>query len=109
VNALVEAWTSTRSKHEVMKILAGAGVPCGACLDTGEVLTDAHLHARDMIVQVEHPVRGGYVTVGNPIKLSDSPTTITPSPVLGQHRQEILTELGYSDADIARLAKDGAV
>ena len=73
------------------------------------MLTDAHLHARDMIVKVEHPVRGSYVTVGNPIKLSDSPTTITPSPVLGQHRQEILTELGYSDADIARLAKDGAV
>ncbi len=109
VNAMVEAWTSTRSKHEVMKILAGAGVPCGACLDTGEVLADAHLHARDMIVKVEHPVRGGYVTVGNPIKLSDSATTITPSPLLGQHRQEILTELGYTDADIATLAKDGAI
>ncbi len=109
VNALMEAWTSTRDKHEVMKILAGAGVPCGACLDTGEVLTDPHLHARDMIVQVQHPVRGGYVTVGNPIKLSDSPTTITPSPLLGQHRQEVLRELGYGDADIAALAKDGAI
>ena len=109
VNALMEAWTSTRDKHEVMKILAGAGVPCGACLDTGEVLTDPHLHARDMIVEVQHPVRGGYVTVGNPIKLSDSPTTITPSPLLGQHRQEVLRELGYGDADIAALAKDGAI
>ena len=109
VNALMEGWTSTRDKHEVMKILAGAGVPCGACLDTGEVLTDPHLHARDMIVEVQHPVRGGYVTVGNPIKLSDSPTTITPSPLLGQHRQEILRELGYGDADIAALTKDGAI
>ena len=55
-----------RAKHDVMKILAGAGVPCGACLDTGEVLSDPHLLARDMIVEVEHPVRGRYVTVGNP-------------------------------------------
>jgi formyl-CoA transferase len=109
VNALVEAWTSTRSKHDVMRILAGAGVPCGACLDTGEVLTDPHLKARDMIVQLEHPVRGGYVTVGNPIKLSDSPTTITPSPLLGQHRHEILRELGYSGAEIDQLARDGAI
>ena len=109
IDALVEAWTSERSKHEVMKILAGAGVPCGACLDTGEVMTDPHLHARDMIVEVEHPVRGPYITVGNPIKLSASPTKIGPSPLLGQHREEILKELGYGDADIAGLAKDGAI
>jgi formyl-CoA transferase len=98
-----------RNKHEVMAILAGAGVPCGACLDTGEVLADPHLKAREMIVEVEHPVRGRYVTVGNPIKLSATPTTIGPSPVLGQHRDAILRELGYSEADIAALAKEGAV
>ena len=109
VAALMEAWTSKRSKHEVMKILAGAGVPCGACLDTGEVLNDPHLRERDMIVEVEHPVRGRYVTVGNPIKLSASPTTIGPSPLLGEHRRTILTELGYSDADITARAADGAI
>jgi formyl-CoA transferase len=109
VDALVEAWTSLRSKHEVMKILAGAGVPCGACLDTGEVLDDPHLHARDMIVTVEHPARGRYVTVGNPIKLSASPTAIGPAPLLGQHRREILSELGYGDAEIEALAADGAI
>jgi formyl-CoA transferase len=109
VDALVEAWTSARAKHAVMKILGEAGVPCGAVLDTGEVIDDPHLRARDMIVEVEHPVRGTYITVGNPIKLSTSPTTIGPSPLLGQHRHEILTELGYSDADIAALAKEGAI
>ena len=109
VDALVEAWTMKRTKHEFMKILGEAGVPCGAVLDTGEVLTDPHLRARDMIVEVEHPVRGKYVTVGNPIKLSASPTKILPSPLLGQHRQEILVELGYSESDIAALAKEGAV
>jgi formyl-CoA transferase len=109
VDALIEAWTSQRSKHDVMKILAGAGVPCGACLDTGEVLDDPHLRERDMIIDVEHPVRGRYVTVGNPIKLSASPTTIGPAPLLGQHRHDILAELGYSEADITALEKDGAV
>jgi formyl-CoA transferase len=109
VDALVEGWTSQRSKHEVMKVLAPAGVPCGACLDTGEVLSDPHLQARDMIVEVEHPVRGRYLTVGNPIKLSASPTAITPAPLLGQHREEILKELGYDEAEIRALEKDGAI
>jgi len=109
VDALVEAWTITRAKHDVMETLAGAGVPCGACLDTAEVLADPHLLAREMIVEVEHPVRGRYLTVGNPIKLSASPTTIGPSPLLGQHREEILKELGYTDAQIQALASAGAI
>jgi formyl-CoA transferase len=109
VNRLVEDWTAERPKHDVMKILGEAGVPCGACLDTGEVLTDPHLLAREMIVEVEHPVRGRYVTVGNPVKLSASPTTIGPSPLLGQHREEILAELGYTDAQIRALAADDAI
>jgi formyl-CoA transferase len=92
-----------------MTILAGAGVPCGACLDTGEVLTDPHLIARDMIVEVDHPTRGRFLTVGNPIKLSASPTTITPSPLLGEHREQILGELGYSPEQIRGLEKDGAI
>ena len=108
VDALVEAWTSERTKHEVMQILAGAGVPCGACLDTGEVLTDPHLLARDMIVKVPHPVRGSYLTAGNPVKLSASPTKITPAPLLGEHRREVLTELGYSKEEIEVLEADGA-
>jgi formyl-CoA transferase len=109
VDRLVEGWTSKRSKHEAMELLAGAGVPCGACLDTGEVLTDPHLLAREMIVEVDHPVRGRFLTVGNPIKLSESPTTITPSPLLGEHRAEILKELGYSAEKIEKLTRDGAI
>jgi formyl-CoA transferase len=109
VDALVEAWTSQRTKHEAMKILAEAGVPSGACLDTGEVLADPHLRARDMIVEVEHPERGRYLTVGNPVKLSASPTKITPAPLLGEHRREILAELGYSTADIESFEAGGAI
>jgi formyl-CoA transferase len=109
VNRFVEAWTSERPKHDVMKILGEAGVPCGACLDTAEVLTDPHLLARDMIVEVNHPVRGPFRTVGNPIKLSASPTTITPSPLLGEHKRAILGELGYSDDRIRALEEGGAI
>jgi len=108
VDALVEDWTSKRPKHDVMKTLAGAGIPCGACLDTGEVMADPHLQARDMIVEVSHPVRGSYITAGNPIKLSASPTKISAAPLLGQHRQEILKELGYTPAQIDALAADGS-
>ncbi|HEV8715312.1 MAG TPA: formyl-CoA transferase [Candidatus Binatia bacterium] len=109
VNALIEDWTSQRPKHEVMKILAVVGVPCGACQDTGEVLNDPHLQAREMIVEVEHPVRGKYITAGNPVKLSASPTTIETAPLLGQHNREILTELGYGETEITALREEGAI
>ena len=109
VNAIIEDWTSQRSKHEVMRILADAGVPCGACQDTGEVLSDPHLKARDMIVEVEHPVRGKYLTAGNPIKLSASSVPITTSPLLGEHTAELLAELGYTEADITSLKDEGAI
>jgi formyl-CoA transferase len=109
VNAVIEAWTSTRNKYEVTKILAAAGVPCGAVQDTGEVLNDPHLHAREMIVEVPHPVRGSYLTAGNPVKLSASPTKIESAPLLGQHNHEVLTSLGYKEADIAALEAAGAI
>ena len=109
VNAIIEDWTSQRSKHEVMRILADAGVPCGACQDTGEVLSDPHLKARDMIVEVEHPVRGKYLTAGNPIKLSASSVPITTSPLLGEHTAELLVELGYTETDITSLKDEGAI
>src|SRR3989441_7719859 len=109
VNALIEEWTSQGPKHEVMKILAAAGVPCRACQDTGEVLNDPHLRAREMIVEVEHPVRGPYLMAGNPIKLSASPVEIKTAPLLGQHNMEILTELGYREAEIVALREEGVI
>src|SRR6476646_2659925 len=62
LNAIVEGWTRQRTKHEVMQVLGEAGVPSGACQDTGEVLADPHLRARDMIVDVDFPTRGTYQT-----------------------------------------------
>jgi formyl-CoA transferase len=106
----MEAWTMQRSKHEVMRILGDAGVPSGACQDTGEVLADPHLRARDMIVDVDFPTRGVYQTVGSPIKLSDSPAEITRPPLLGEHTDEVLAALcGVTPEDLARLHKSGVV
>ncbi|MBN8872478.1 MAG: formyl-CoA transferase [Rhodospirillales bacterium] len=110
LDAIVADWTRQRSKHDVMTVLGAAGVPCGACLDTGEVLADPHLHARDMIVDVEYPTRGTYQTVGCPIKLSDSPAEITRPPLLGEHTDSLLASLCDLAPDaVARLRANGVV
>jgi formyl-CoA transferase len=110
LNAIIEAWTRQRTKHEVMQRLGEAGVPCGACQDTGEVLADPHLRARDMIVEVDFPTRGTYKTVGCPIKLSDSPAAITRPPLLGEHTNEVLAALcDIGPDELKRLHETGVV
>ena len=110
LNAIIEEWTGTRTKHEVMRILGAAGVPCGACQDTGEVLADPHLKAREMIVDVDYPTRGTYQTVGCPIKLSDSPVRVSRPPLLGEHTEPLLGELcGVGPEEVKRLHDDGVV
>ena len=110
LNAIVEEWTRQHSKHEVMRLLGDAGVPCGACQDTGEVLSDPHLKAREMIVDVDYPTRGTYQTVGCPVKLSDSPAEITRPPLLGEHTDALLGSLCGVDPDrLRRLHEDGIV
>ena len=110
LNAIVEEWTLARPKHEVMRLLGDAGVPCGAVQDTGEVLADPHLKEREMIVDVDYPTRGTYQTVGCPVKLSESPAAVTRPPLLGEHTEAVLgTELGLDAAAIAGLRARGAI
>ena len=110
LNAIIEEWTGARTKHEVMRILGAAGVPCGACQDTGEVLADPHLKAREMILDIDYPTRGTYKTVGCPIKLSDSPAEITRPPLLGEHTEGLLGELcGVAPEQAKRLRDDGVI
>lgn len=110
LNAIIEEWTRQRSKHEVMKLMGEAGVPCGACQDTGEVLADPHLKAREMIVDLEYAPRGTYKTVGCPIKLSDSPAEIKSPPQLGEHTDALLRDLLEVGAnDLRRLHEEGVV
>ena len=110
LNPIIETWTRQRSKHEVMRLMGQAGVPCGACQDTGEVLADPHLKAREMVVDVEYPGRGTYQTVGCPIKLSDSPVAVSRPPLLGEHTDALLGSLcGVSAEDAKQLRKKGVV
>ncbi len=107
---IIAAWTRQRSKHEVMRLMGAAGVPCGACQDTGEVLADPHLKAREMIVDVDYPTRGTYQTVGCPIKLSASPVAVSRPPQLGEHTDALLASLcGMGPEDVKRLRKNGVV
>ena len=110
LEAIVTGWTMQRSKHEVMRILGDAGVPCGACQDTGEILADPHLREREMILDIDYPTRGVYQTVGSPIKLSASPANVTRPPLLGEHTAELLGELcGVGAEDVKKLRDSGVV
>jgi formyl-CoA transferase len=91
--AMVEAWTLTKDKWEAFHELNAIDVPCGPILDARELLEDADLAASGMIVEVEHPERGTFKTVGCPFKLSDSPVEVTRPPLLGEHNQQVMREL----------------
>src|SRR5262245_10820203 len=92
-----------------MPLMGDAGVPCGACQDTGEVLADPHLKAREMIVDVDYPTRGTYQTVGCPIKLSDSPVAVGRPPLLGEHTDVLLESLcGVEPDEANRLRREGS-
>jgi len=107
---VVEDWTSKRSKYEVMRSMGEAGVPCGAVLDSVELLNDPHLRQRGMIVTVDHPTRGELTMPGCPIKLEDSPAEVTSAPLLGQHNREVYgAMLGFSDAELEQLRQEGVI
>ncbi|MDX2159078.1 MAG: CoA transferase [Hyphomicrobiaceae bacterium] len=110
LDALITEWTMQRSKHDVMKVMADAGVPCGACQDTGEVLADPHLIARGMIVEMEYPPRGKFQTVGLPMHLSASPADYVRPPMLGEHTEALLAELcGVTPSEAKALKAKGAI
>jgi formyl-CoA transferase len=110
VYALVEAWTMQYTKFEVMEILNKIDVPCGPVLDTADLIANEHLRARQMIVEVQHPQRGVFTTVGCPLKLSDSPVEVVSSPLFGEHTEAILRdELGYTATEITKLREEGVV
>jgi formyl-CoA transferase len=110
LEALVEGWTEKRTKHEAMELLAGAGVPCGAVLDSVEVLSNEHLRSRGMLVDVDHPTRGRITMLGSPIHLSASPTEVKRAPLLGEHNAEVYGRLlGLGETELAGLRHDGVL
>ena len=107
---IIEEWTGKRSKQEVMKLMGEAGVPCGAVLDSVELLNDPHLKERGMVVTIDHPVRGKFTMPGCPVKLEDSPVEVRSAPLLGQHNREIFGGmLGLRDSDLEELKQQGVI
>jgi formyl-CoA transferase len=106
----IEQWTMTKTKFEVMDICNPLDIPVGPILSLKEIAEDEGLRQTGTIVEVDHPVRGKYLTVGNPIKLSDSPAVVKRSPLLGEHTDEILKEFcNYNDDEIKAVKEAGAV
>jgi formyl-CoA transferase len=107
--ATIEAWTMTKSKFEVMEICNPLDIPVGPILSMKELAEEQSLRDTGTVVEVDHPTRGKYLTVGNPIKMSDSVSDVKRSPLLGEHTEEVLQLLGYSASEIAELKTTGAI
>jgi len=86
-----------------MALLNEHDIPCGPILSMQELADEPSLRATGTIVEVDHPQRGSYLSVGNPIKMSDSITEVRRSPLLGEHTDEVLGELGFLAEEIAAL------
>ncbi len=108
--ARIEEWTMTKTKFEVMDICNPLDIPVGPILSMKEIAEDEGLYATGTLVKVPHPERGEYISVGCPIKLSDSSVEVERSPLLGEHTTEILQQvLGYDGENLARVVESGAV
>jgi len=107
--AEIERWTMSKTKFQAMEILNKHDIPCGPILSMKEIAEEPSLRKTGTVVEVDHPVRGKYLTVGNPIKLSDSPTEVVRSPLLGEHTDEVMAELGYTPDQVATLKSLGAI
>jgi formyl-CoA transferase len=107
--ATIENFIKDKTKFEAVDIFRKFDIPCAPVLSMKELLRDESLRKSGSIVEVPHPVRGSYFTVGSPIKFSDLKPEVTASPLLGQHTDDVLVELGYSKDSIAKMHEAKAV
>ena len=106
----IAKWTLAHSKHEAMRILAEAGVPCSAVLDTRDLFQDPQLQARGFVQHVKHDVLGLVPILGSPFRMSRSQVELSAAPVLGRHTDELLrADLGLSENELRALHASGVV
>ncbi|MFZ0920831.1 MAG: CaiB/BaiF CoA-transferase family protein [Candidatus Dormiibacterota bacterium] len=107
---LIEAALATRSSAEWAEDLTRVGIPAGAINSIAAALEHPQVEARNMVLTTQHPTAGTLRMTASPIKLSRYTANVRrPPPVLGEHTDEVLGELGYSDADIATLRDEGVI
>ena len=107
---ILSAWTRQKTKFEAMDMLATAGVPCSAVLDTKELHEDPHLNERGFIHHIDHPRHGKVPLLGFAPRLSKSKVAITRAPLLGEHTREVLArELSMDDHELDALQSDGVI
>src|SRR5262249_43041011 len=106
VNALVEAWTRTRDKHEAMRLLGAAGIPAGAVLDTKELAEDRSMQERKNLQVMNHPEVNGYLMPAWPVRHNGAPPSVGAAPLLAEHSADVLKSwLGLAPGDIEALAE----
>jgi formyl-CoA transferase len=105
----IEDFIKDKTKFEAVNIFRKFDIPCAPVMSMKDILHDPSLRASGSIVEVPHKVRGSYWTVGSPIKFSDLKPVVTASPLLGEHTDEVLAELGFSKEQIAGMHTAKAV
>jgi len=110
VDEMISAWTRQHDKREAMRILGAAGVPAGAVFDTMELTEDADFEKRGIMQTMPHPVAGDFKMPGWPVRFGGKTPKVEPSPLLGQHTNEVLGEwLGLKADQIEQLGKDKVI
>jgi len=106
----IESITGGQSRSHWLALFDAKDIPCGPINDYAQVFADPQVKARDMIVEVEHPTLGHLRTLGSPIKMSATPPDVSRrAPLLGEHTDEVLSESGFTDDEIATLRRTGAI
>jgi formyl-CoA transferase len=107
--ATIEDFIKDKTKYEAVNVFRKFDIPCSPVLSMKELANDESLRASGTIVEVDHKERGKYLTVGSPIKFSDMKVEIKGSPLLGEHTDEILESMGYTQQQIAALHEQRVV